>query len=102
DTVININENTFNHTFNSIHLRGAATKWTANVENNIFQDSLGYILFDQVKKATYVDNIYLDRLGVDVDVDRIIDNTASTFRVLSIAAPIFEDFEIVGEDLVEV
>jgi uncharacterized protein YjdB/N-acetylmuramoyl-L-alanine amidase CwlA len=101
-TVLTINNNEFVHTFNSVHLKGASSNWTASLTNNVFKDTLGYVYFENGRIATISDNQYLDRLGEPVETNRLVFLEDPNYRTLTITDPTLTFFSITGEANVEV
>ncbi|PII03729.1 Ig-like domain-containing protein [Acholeplasma laidlawii] len=96
DTNVFVRNNEFTHTFNSIHLRGALTKWSATISGNTFTDSLGYIYFDTTKLAVFETNEFVDALGEAVDPTRVLEVIDPAYKLVRIAEPVLESFEISG------
>ncbi len=95
-TSVTINNNTFNHTYNSVHMRGSGAGLTKTITNNTFKDSLGYVYFENDKTTNYSLNVYLDRLGVEVAAERVIITDDPAYKQYNIAAPVLESFSISG------
>ena len=96
ETHLFIKDNTFTHTFNSIHLRGNAPL-VATVTGNTFKDTLGYMYFENGSLADYSGSIYLDRLGEVIAPERILVTGEPNFRQYDVAEPVLESFTLAGD-----
>ncbi len=98
ETYFNVLDNWFINTHNSIHLRKneITELWHATITGNTFENPTGYMFYEDGNYATFNTNIYLDRLGVEVDPLRVITTTETTYRSISIKDPVLVDFEISG------
>lgn len=69
ETHINIHNNDFINTFNTLHLRNvtSTSNWHANITGNLFDASLGYVLFETLDVAVFDQNYILDDQGQVID-----------------------------------
>lgn len=101
-TDLSISRNEFNNTFNSIHIESDNGALNRVIADNTFTNSLGYIFFEGGNLATYTNNLYYDRLGVLVEVDRVVVTENIDYTSIHIEDPILDSFTINGLTAAEV
>lgn len=89
----NILRNTFINTHNSVHLRKneVQTKavWDVDIVDNVFEDTTGYIYYEDSNVALFADNTILIQ-GVDVDPARISMTQTASQTLISVLPELAE------------